>query len=179
MKICECKREKFLSRVRVTGIGPGGCWIWTACVEASGYGRMGWNGRATQAHRVSWSMWRGEIPKGLVIDHLCRVRSCVNPDHLEPVTAGVNSIRGLAGIWRPRKYKVQAGEDHPAGLAALIKNRKAGCCIICAEPLTRRSALICGARECVSRKRGAYTRDYRLSLERSGRRPWLRPQSAC
>ncbi len=71
-----------------------GCWEWTACITSTGYGRI-WDGRrADWAHRVVYVAIRGRIPTGLVLDHLCRVRHCVNPDHLEPVTDAENTSRG-------------------------------------------------------------------------------------
>lgn len=71
-----------------------GCWNWTACVTATGYGRV-WDGhRADWAHRVVYRLTRGEIANGKVLDHLCRNRRCVNPDHLEQVTDRENTVRG-------------------------------------------------------------------------------------
>lgn len=76
-------------------LGP--CWIWNGAT-ASGYGTStdsdGIKNR--QAHRISYSMAHGDIPDGLQIDHLCRVRRCVNPAHLEPVTHKVNTNRGMS-----------------------------------------------------------------------------------
>ena len=63
-----------------------GCWIWTACLSESGYGLVTINRRLLRAHRVSYEAKFGPIPEGLVIDHVCRQRSCVNPDHLRAVT---------------------------------------------------------------------------------------------
>lgn len=74
-----------------------GCWLWTACVFPAGYGKLMVEGKTESAHRVSYRMHVGEIPDGLELDHLCRVRCCVNPDHLEPVTRSVNVKRGLMG----------------------------------------------------------------------------------
>ena len=74
-----------------------GCWIWTGFVNAGGYGKFGLGGRAQFAHRVSYELFKCDIPDGLDLDHLCRVRCCVNPDHLEPVTRQVNCQRGLCG----------------------------------------------------------------------------------
>lgn len=73
--------------------GAGGCWLWTGPLDAQSYGRHG----APLAHRVVYELLVGPIPKGLTLDHLCRVRSCVNPDHLEPVTHAENVRRGKAG----------------------------------------------------------------------------------
>lgn len=74
-------------------LGP--CWIWTACITADGYGSFAPNRIARLAHRVAYELIVGAIPDGLTIDHLCRVRSCVNPGHLDVVTPGENYRRGL------------------------------------------------------------------------------------
>lgn len=74
-----------------------GCWIWTAGVGNHGYGRLrkrvGDNTIEILAHRYSYERFVGPIPDGLTIDHLCRVRRCVNPMHLEPVTRAENTLR--------------------------------------------------------------------------------------
>lgn len=72
---------------------PDGCWIWGHVARVNGYGRIKVAGRSMLAHRVAYEVWVGEIPEGLEIDHLCRVRDCVNPDHLEPVTRTENMHR--------------------------------------------------------------------------------------
>lgn len=72
------------------------CWLWTAFVHPLGYGKINFNGKTLTAHRVAYELCKGEIPKGLQLDHLCRVRHCVNPDHLEPVTHKVNCLRGIS-----------------------------------------------------------------------------------
>lgn len=75
-----------------------GCWLWMAALDCHGYGYMTAGGHArgmVRAHRVAYELFKGPIPEGLVIDHLCRVPSCCNPDHLEPVTQAVNIKRGL------------------------------------------------------------------------------------
>jgi len=71
-----------------------GCWLWTACVSDNGYGKTTHRGRQQYAHRASYMEHVGEIPDGLVLDHLCRTRCCVNPAHLEAVTQRVNLLRG-------------------------------------------------------------------------------------
>ena len=72
-----------------------GCWRWVARTAGNGYGQF-WNGgRTLLAHRAMYQEVVGPIPPGLEIDHLCRNRACVNPDHLEPVTSRVNSLRGV------------------------------------------------------------------------------------
>lgn len=69
------------------------CWTWTAAASG-GYGRTYKDGRMVLAHRVSYELANGPIPDGLVIDHLCRNRRCVNPAHMEVVTHSVNILRG-------------------------------------------------------------------------------------
>lgn len=69
------------------------CWLWQG-TTSRGYGQM-WDGhRLNQAHRFAYELLRGPIPAGLHIDHLCRVRACVNPAHLEVVTCRENILRG-------------------------------------------------------------------------------------
>ena len=73
------------------------CIIWSGAVNANGYGRVGspLHGQ-TLAHRLAYMEAKGPIPEGLSIDHLCRVKLCVNPDHLEAVTFAENTRRGIA-----------------------------------------------------------------------------------
>lgn len=82
----------------VTRGQTGACWLWRGPVNSNGYGRLRWNERATYAHRIAYEIASGPIPDGLVIDHLCRQKNCVNPKHLEPVTALVNQLRGIKGV---------------------------------------------------------------------------------
>ena len=71
-----------------------GCWLYLGALQPNGYARITFNGKTARAHRVSYLIFRGEIPDGLEIDHLCRVRCCVNPDHLEVVSRSINVRRG-------------------------------------------------------------------------------------
>lgn len=72
-----------------------GCWLWIGAIAGTGYGSFHVAGRNRPAHRVSYEIHRGRIPAGLTLDHLCRVPSCVNPAHLQPVTMAENLRRGF------------------------------------------------------------------------------------
>jgi hypothetical protein len=71
-----------------------GCWNWQRSLKDMGYGRISWRGEAVRVHRVSYELFIGPIPPGYTIDHLCRNRGCINPEHLEAVTRGENVSRG-------------------------------------------------------------------------------------
>lgn len=86
--------DRFFSKV--SGQSGDGCWLWTGALRY-GYGHFrvgGRQGRREMAHRFAYEKLIGPIPSGLDLDHLCRVRNCVNPRHLEPVTRKTNILRG-------------------------------------------------------------------------------------
>lgn len=81
--------------------GEDACWYWLGATTRGGYGRIGKGARAEGwcfAHRLSYELACGPVPEGLVLDHLCRTRNCVNPRHLEPVTIRENIHRGIKGV---------------------------------------------------------------------------------
>ena len=92
---------RFWAKVDRHGSVPAGkpelgrCWLWTGEVNNKGYGRFKRKSRGMEvAHRFSYVTAHGEVPDGLCLDHLCRVRNCVRPSHLEAVTLSVNVLRG-------------------------------------------------------------------------------------
>lgn len=73
-----------------------GCWLWTGAVDWVGYGEVWWKGKRHRAHRAVFDAYRGAMPSEL--DHLCKTKRCVNPDHLEPVSRAENMRRLYATI---------------------------------------------------------------------------------
>ena len=89
------------------------CWIWQGTVHArSGYPRIWRDGKDHRAHRWMYEQLVGPIPDELTLDHLCFVRSCVNPAHLEPVTNVENSMRGNSP-WARNARKTHCKRGHP------------------------------------------------------------------
>lgn len=83
--------KRFLAKITET---PAGHWIWRGATASGGvYGAMQYAGRVQPAHRVAWLIFRGPIPEGFEVDHLCRKTLCCNPEHLEPVTPQTNTLR--------------------------------------------------------------------------------------
>ena len=97
-KSCGCIEAERIAAARTVQIEDRGyetpCHIWQGTISPGGYGRINLGGRVTYAHRVSFEAAGGVIPDGCHLDHLCRTRSCVRPDHLEPVTQAENVRRG-------------------------------------------------------------------------------------
>lgn len=89
----------------------GDCWEWTGAKAGGGYGAFFTTSGKVQAHRWSYEHLVGPIPEGLQIDHLCKNRACVNPDHLEPVTRLENVWRGAGGAWN--RSKMHCPQGHP------------------------------------------------------------------
>lgn len=109
-----------------------GCWLWTGSVSKGGYGKVLIAGCKTgYAHRLLYEALVSPIPDGLDLDHLCRVRCCVNPGHLEPVTRKVNIHRGESPASQHAR-KTHCANGHPLS-GENLKRREGGWrrCLIC------------------------------------------------
>ena len=89
-----------------------GCWIWMGALDRDGYGSFFVKGRRFRAHRFAFEQSRGLVPADKELDHLCRVRCCVNPMHVEPVTHQVNMLRG-DGVASENAAKTHCKNGHP------------------------------------------------------------------
>lgn len=87
------------------------CWVWHGGLSDRGYGKC-WTGEKRERfHIVMFTFFKGPVPEGLELDHLCRVRPCGNPDHVEPVTHQENIRRGETGIVNRSKTHCHKGHE--------------------------------------------------------------------
>lgn len=93
-------------------INENGCWVWTGEITYQGYGKIYINGKNRNAHRYFYEQVKGKIPEGLTIDHLCRNKACVNPEHLEAVTL-LENIRRSLKYKKPRVKNPNCPKGHP------------------------------------------------------------------
>lgn len=119
-----------------------GCWIWLGS-HKRGYGRINVGGGVVQfTHRVAYELYKGPIPTGMQIDHLCRQPACCNPDHLEAVTPRVNSQRSSAAesVRRRKAAQTHCKHGHPLTPGNLVRHRtgrRFRQCLTCARERSR------------------------------------------
>lgn len=100
--------SSFAQRVDIDG----DCLVWRGCLNEKGYGILTRHGKNHRAHRYAFEVVRGPILAGMQLDHLCRVRACVNPAHLEPVTSRENTRRGLNHV-AAQMARTECPQGHP------------------------------------------------------------------
>jgi hypothetical protein len=118
-----------------------GCWIWLGALRSKedGYGGATWNGRSWRAHRLTYTLLCEAVSANLDIDHLCRNRICCNPDHLEPVTRGVNVARG-DGVAPNNLLKTHCPQGHEYTPDNTYRWTKQRFCRICSKKYKRNYA---------------------------------------
>lgn len=101
----------FRDRLATYADTPDACWLWPGKRKPDGYVRINWAGGLAYAHRLAYELLVGPIADGMQIDHLCRVRHCMNPRHMEPVTHQEN-IRRSGGITNQHAVKTHCPRGH-------------------------------------------------------------------
>lgn len=108
------------------------CWVWQASKLKSGYGLFtDINRKTVSAHRWSYERFKGDIPQGLVIDHLCRNTSCVNPDHLEAVTQSINIRRSPHSKSKASATHCKRGHEYTPQNTRRMPTQRGRICIAC------------------------------------------------
>lgn len=121
---------RFLSRIK---INSNDCWEFKNIHKSTGYGRFSVNNNPTLAHRFSYALFNGDLIKGMMIDHVCRNRKCVNPEHLRQVTPVQNVFENSENIVIANKNKTHCKKGHELkeGNIYYIDNGKERRCRIC------------------------------------------------
>jgi hypothetical protein len=103
------------------------CWLWRRKIGVGGYGIRHRKGFSTcMAHKQLWMMVNGSVPIGLELDHLCRNRHCVRPDHLEPVTRKENVRRGLSKKYADAHFEAAVADALLIGVKPAARLHKVG-----------------------------------------------------
>lgn len=132
-------RPAFDRFIEKTAPGKDGCIVWTAAQNGVGYGVMFITKGESHvlAHRWSYEHYVGPIPEGMTLDHLCRNRACVNPEHLEPVSHRTNVLRGKSPT-AVNAAKTHCSQGHPYDKDNTSISRGKRVCIACKRERARR-----------------------------------------
>jgi hypothetical protein len=159
LKISPTAHARFWGKVEKSD----GCWAWKGYVSKKGYGTFYIdNVRGTcGAHRYSLKASGINIPKGLVVDHTCRNRACVRPDHLRVVTPRVNVLENSNSPSALNAKKTHCPKGHPLSGDNLIRNGGERLCRACRQECGRRTYARLYARERKPRPYGPRTQPYK------------------
>lgn len=133
--------ERFWSKV----VKSDGCWRWLGAPQPDGYALIKIAHQMRPAHKVAYEYTIGAVPDGLQLDHLCRNRGCVNPAHLEPVTARENTMRSPIALGALNARKTHCPQGHPYDESNTVVTSSRRTCRICNAEKQRRYR----ARQCL------------------------------
>jgi hypothetical protein len=117
-----------------------GCWIWQGAITAGGYAEARFDGGVRLVHRVLYEALVRPLKQGETIDHLCRVRHCVNPGHMDPVPIRTNVLRGT-GPSAVAAHRDHCAKGHPYPMGTYIHPSGSRRCRVCAHTWNRTSYL--------------------------------------
>ena len=109
MNYMETYKQRFQERYKIIN----GCFIWQGSLDRDGYGTFYFMKKARRAHRVAYYFANGSIPDEMVIDHICRNRNCVNPEHLRCITKTQNTLENSNSVGAINKMKQFCKFGHP------------------------------------------------------------------
>lgn len=135
IKIPPINHERFLSKVKIE---QSGCWTWQASKMKTGYGKFSTNNGWLLAHRVSFSIFNNVEFDNLLIDHMCRNRSCVNPDHLRAVTFKQNTTENSTSVAAVNKIKTHCLRGHKYDEQNTVIRKNGRECRACSNSNARR-----------------------------------------
>jgi hypothetical protein len=139
--------QRLLDKVLITTDRAGKeHWLWTGAKFQSGYGQIRIGGRGhsklRRAHVVAFELWRGPVPRGREIDHMCSIRCCINPACLSPATHRANSLRGrgVGAINHRKHWCAPGGHELDHGNTYIVPSTGARECRTCKAHRRRKSA---------------------------------------
>lgn len=135
MSLTPQEQVRFDSKIDHTN---GECWLWIGPLDKDGYGSFYLRRRNRRAHRVAWFAMNGPIPEGMVVNHVCGRRNCVNPRHMNVVTPRENTLRDSRSIPYINSQKRTCTKGHPFDKVVTYSSRAQRICSICERERKRR-----------------------------------------
>jgi hypothetical protein len=133
---------RFWAKVDRPGLDPGVCWLWTGSLHPSGYGQFGLGRTTVRVHRWVYEWFYGEpIGEGMVIDHICMVRRCVNPWHLREVTRAVSNVENTNTFAGVNARKTHCPRGHEYNAVYMKDGRPSRVCNVCTYLLRKQRSL--------------------------------------
>jgi hypothetical protein len=131
------ERERFAARIRIES--EGGCHFWTGPLDRDGYGAFYLRRKNRRAHRVAWYEVHGEIPEGMVVNHICKTRNCVNVQHLQIVTPRENTLHDSVTVSAINARKTHCPRGHEYDrIYSTRRGGKSRYCSICDQAKRKR-----------------------------------------